>query len=181
MTEYLCPECRTPLRRVSDGELDTWQCPHGHGVGLTLNEFHEAFQDDEVDAIWNASADAPASKLKSPLLGKPMVAVTVLVDDDEIVGNEGPGARFVTLDVCRDEQFLWFEVVDFENMPADLPNPGPTAEDLARMESVRGHAADTVARQVEANTGAIERISYRFGSKAAAVTGADRIFRRIRR
>jgi hypothetical protein len=181
--QYLCPQCRAPLEAVTEGSLDTWRCASGHGVGVTMTETYGRFQDDEIRAIWDAASKAgpTSSALRSPLTGKPMPAITVLVDDDEVEGNEGPGAHLVTLDVAPDEQFLWFQVVDFHNMPMDLPNPAPSAEDLARLEAVRAHAEQTVADRIEDSETVLDAIGHRFGTRAAAMLGLSSFVKRLGR
>jgi hypothetical protein len=167
--EYRCPQCRQPLASRRNGDFDTWECTQGHGVGLTLTEAYGHLQEDEIHAIWKAAAGAPKSALASPLLGHPMVAVTVVVDDDEVEGNTGSGAHPVTLDVAVDEQFLWFHVVDFKAMPADLPNPPPSAADVARLDSLKDQSSRWVARDADSEESALSKLGYRFGSRAAAL------------
>lgn len=174
--KYLCPKCRTSLLPVTKGDFDTWECADGHGVGLTLTEAYGHFQEDEIHAIWKAAKNGPKSSLQSPALGQPMVAVTVAVDDDEIKGNEGPGSRLVTLDVAPDEQFLWFHVGDFHSMPGDLPNPLPSAEELARVEVIRAQAKDFVAGQAESAT---STVGYRVANRVAARLGLTALMNRL--
>jgi hypothetical protein len=176
---YLCPQCRAVLKGVTKGDFDTWECSAGHGVGVTLTEAYNHLQEDEIHAIWQAAKTAPPSSLRSPVLGQPMVAVTVTVDDDEIEGNQGPGAHLVTLDVAPDEQFLWFHVVDLAAMPADLPNPLPSAEEFAKLAKLRDEAAASVARDADAAESAESKLAYRFGSRAAALLGLTGLTNRL--
>ena len=176
---YLCPQCRSVLAPVQEDSLDTWQCKEGHGIGLTLSESYSHFQEDEIDAIWQAAKSGPRSSLQSPLLGAPMVAITVSVDDDEIRGNEGPGSRLVTLDVAPDEQFLWFHVVDFNNMPADLPNPLPSAAELARHEELARQSRESIAKDLASRDEDIDKLGNRLGSRAAALLGLSGIVKRL--
>ena len=176
---YLCPQCRTALDAVTEGSFDTWHCKDGHGVGVTLTEAYGHFQEDEIHAIWQAVATAPKSSLKSPALGHPMVAVTVVVDDDEIEGNQGPGSHLVTLDVAPDEQFLWFHVVDFKNMSADLPNPAPSAADRAKLEQLGAQSREAIARDLDGHESDVGRAGYRFGSRAAALLHLTGLTRRL--
>jgi len=177
--KYLCPKCRISLAPVTKGDFDTWECADGHGVGLTLTEAYGHFQEDEIRAIWKAAKDAPRSSLKSPVLGHPMVAITVAVDDDEIEGNEGHGARLVTLDVAPDEQFLWFEVGEFNSMPGDLPNPAPSAEEQARLEEIRAHAKAFVAEQAEKSESPASAVGYRVATRVAAGFGLTSLLNRL--
>ena len=176
---YLCPQCRSTLASVREDRLDTWQCKEGHGIGLTLSESYGHFQEDEIDAIWKEAKSGARSSLKSPLLGGPMVAITVSVDDDEIRGNQGPGSRLVTLDVAPDEQFLWFHVVDFNNMPADLPNPLPSAEELAHHELLARQSRESIAKDLASREGDLDNLGHRIGSRAAALLGMSGLVKRL--
>lgn len=167
--DYLCPQCRTTLAAVAYGDFDTWECKDGHGVGITLTEAYGHFQEDEIRAIWQAAKSAPQSSLRSPALGQPMVAVTVAVDDDEVEGSPAGGSRLVTLDVAPDEQFLWFHVVDFKAMPADLPNPAPSADELAKLEQIRAQSREAIAADTRRQETPESEFGYRVGSKAAAL------------
>lgn len=166
---YLCPQCRTTLAPVTEGSFDTWHCKDGHGVGVTLTETYGHLQEDEIHAIWQAAKSAPASSLKSPALGNPMVAITIVADDDEIKGNKGPASRLVTLDVAPGEQFVWFQVVDLKNMPADLPNPPPSPEEAAKLEQLRQQSIESIAKDADERAGTAGEFGYRVGSKAAAL------------
>lgn len=177
--KYLCPECRSALAAVTEDGFDTWQCKDGHGIGVTLSETYGRLQEDEIQAIWTAAKSAPRSSLKSPALGHPMVAITVIVDEDEIPGNEGTGARPVTLDVAVDEQFLWFEVVDLEHMPADLPNPRPSADELARLQQLAEQSRASIQKDLDAREDVLSSIGYRFGSRAAALLGLNSLMARL--
>lgn len=176
---YLCPQCRSTMAAVKKDDFDTWECTGGHGVGFTVTEAHGRLQEDEIRAIWQAAKSAPQSSLKSPILGRPMVAVTIVVDDDEIEGNEGPGARPVTLDVCPDEQFLWFQVVALESMSRDLPNPPAPPEELARIHQIRGEIREAQSLEAENGEGSVDDIGYRFGSRVAALLGMSGLLRRL--
>jgi len=176
---YLCPQCRETLASIHVGDFDTWECKAGHGIGVTLTEAYGHFQEDEIHGIWKAARTAPKSSLQSPLSGQAMVAVTVVVDDDEIEGNQGPGAHPVTLDVAPEEQFLWFHVADFRSMPADLPNPPPSAEDAARLEQLKAQSIAAAARDEAAKDGPLEKLGYRFGSRAAALLHATGLMKRL--
>jgi hypothetical protein len=167
-TGYQCPQCRLALAPRRQGDFDAWECTGGHGIGVTLTEAYGHFQDDEIHAIWTASKTAPKSALKSPMLGTPMVAVTVIVDDDEIEGNEGPGAHPVTLDVAPDEQFLWIHVADFKNMPADLPNPPLSQEQLSRLDQLGRQSRESIRKDLDSRETDESRLGYRVGSWAAA-------------
>jgi hypothetical protein len=43
----------------------------------------------------------------------------------------------VTLDVCRDDQFIWFDPGELEELPADLPDPEPTAQEQVQLGQIR--------------------------------------------
>lgn len=176
---YLCPQCRSTMAAVKKDDFDTWECKDGHGVGFTVSEAHGRLQEDEIRSIWQAAKSAPPSSLKSPILGRPMVAITIVVDDDEIEGNEGPGARPVTVDVCLDEQFLWFQVVALENMPLDLPNPPAPPEELARIHQIRGEIREVASLEAGSEESSVDDVGYRFGSRVAAMLGMDGLLKRL--
>lgn len=165
-----CPQCRTDLQKVTKGDFDTWECPAGHGIGLTLTEAWGHLQDDEIHSIWAATKVASEkSALKSPAIGMPMVAITVVFDDDEVEGNQGPGAHPVTLDVAPDEQFLWFHVEDKESAALDLPNPEPSPEELAKIEQIRQQFGASILETMRERNGLTNQsASYRFATKEAA-------------
>lgn len=179
--QYLCPDCRSPLAAFQEGEFDAWECKAGHGLAMSLSEAHGRLQDDEVEAIWKAARSAPRSGLKSPLLGQPMAEIAVTVDDDEVVGNAGPGAREVKLQVAVDEQFLWFASKDFAAMPADLPNAGPSEAEIKAQAALAAQSREAIAKDLAARETALDRVATSVGSRATALHGIGALMRKLAR
>ena len=124
-----CPECGAELKLGPSGKLDAWSCPAGHGIGLTLSEAYERLEDDEIHAIWKDSETAPPGKHACPLCSQPMVGVTVAVG--------GPGSAQETLDVCREDQFIWFDAGELDEFPQHHDAAPPSADELAKIEQIR--------------------------------------------
>jgi hypothetical protein len=64
-----------------------------------------------------------------------MVNLTIGVDADEAPGSIG--ALQVTLDVCRDDQFIWFDPGEMDELPQDLPDPKPSPKELGQIAEIR--------------------------------------------
>jgi len=68
-----------------------------------------------------------------------MVTVTVGVDADEIAeGDPGdqPDTAQVTLDVCRNDELIWFDPGELDELPQDLENPKPSADEQAKIDQI---------------------------------------------
>jgi Zn-finger nucleic acid-binding protein len=144
LTAPACPTCQAALQFTHSGELDTWVCPQGHGVALTLSEAYELAQDDELKELWTrarAATGAPGGR-PSPISGKPMVAVSLAYDPDETEGTPPSGSVDVDVDVA--EEVIWFDAGELEKLPADLPNPEPSAEELAAINEIRRRYGEAI-------------------------------------
>lgn len=179
--QYLCPECRSPLAAFQEGEFDAWECKAGHGLAMSLSEAHARLQEDEVEAIWKAARSAPRSGQKSPLLGQPMAEIAVTVDDDEVAGNAGAGAREVGLQVAVDEQFLWFASKDFSAMPGDLPDAAPSDADRKAQAALAEQSRAAIAKDLAAREDSLDRLAMNVGSRATALHGIGALMRRLGR
>src|SRR5215510_1342367 len=126
-----CPQCRSELELGASGRLDAWTCPQGHGVGVTLSEAHERVQEDELSQLWEGAKVAELGPHICPMCDRGMASVTIGVDPDELPGDPAGGLR-VTLDVCRDDQFIWFDPGELDELPEDLPEPQPSAAEVAQ-------------------------------------------------
>lgn len=133
-----CPQCRADLELGARGKLEAWTCPTGHGAGFTLSEMHERAQEDELAALWERAKTAVAGKHACPICDRQMVTVSIGVDADEALDGSGdsPDAGRVTLDVCREDQFIWFDPGELDELPEDLPEPKPSAAELANLERI---------------------------------------------
>jgi Zn-finger nucleic acid-binding protein len=140
MPDPTCPRCHATLVLQSQGDLDLWACPNGHGLAFTLTEAYGRVQDDEIRALWAASDGADVGATACPFCTRPMRVVTIGVDSDEAFEGEpgdGPDEARVTLDVCREDQVFWFDPGELESLPLDLPNPGLTSQQQANLEKIR--------------------------------------------
>lgn len=176
-----CPECGANLELGASGKLDAWACPAGHGAGFTLSELHERAQEDELARLWEAALIATAGKHACPMCDRAMVRVTIGVDADELVERRVKDTTDdgrVTLDVCCDDQFIWFDPGELDELPDDLPEPKPSAAEAAQVErittayerelaeayeddSALGRFADRVSKRHPGFVKFLDRIVYR--------------------
>ena len=164
-----CPLCGVQLELGSSGELDRWSCPAGHGLAMTLSETYERMQEDEIGLLWKLARDAAPGPLGSPFDKTPMKRVVLPYDDDELPEGEpgdGPNTGSVHLDVDVANQFVWFDAGELDELPHDLPDPEPSAEELARIDQI----VDQFSADIEGAARARE---------ASTVTG--RLYRRVAR
>ena len=129
-----CPTCGTELQLGSSGSLDHWSCTSGHGLAMTLSESYERLQEDEIALLWQRARAGTAGPLPSPFDGRPMVRVEMAFDDDEVPeGEPGDGADTgtVVVDVDVENQFIWFDADELDELPTDLEDAPPTPEQLA--------------------------------------------------
>lgn len=179
-----CPVCGTGLVLGSSGELDSWTCPNGHGLAMTLSEAHGRLQDDEVSDLWQRARQAPPGPLPGPFRGRPMVRVELPVDDDEATEGtpgDGPTTSTVTLDVDLDEQFIWFDAGELDELPEDLPNAGPTPDQLAAEERIRrqfGEGIEAAAEERE-STELTERLYRRAARHPGMLQALDSVGRAV--
>ena len=124
-----CPKCGAELELGASGTLHAWSCPKGHGLGFTLTVAYERLQDDEIHEIWHDSETAGPGTYACPMCTKPMVAVTVAVG--------GPGSAEETLDVCRQDEFMWFDAGELDEFPQHVDASPPSADELAKIAQIR--------------------------------------------
>ena len=123
-----CPQCGAELRLGAAGKLDAWSCPAGHGVGFTVSEAYERLEDDEIHAIWRASEHGTPGSRACPMCSRPMVTVTVPVG--------GPGSPQETLDVCREDELIWFDPGELDEFPQHVDHP-LSADEQRKIERIR--------------------------------------------
>ena len=148
-----CPQCGVELRLGPSGKLNAWSCPAGHGVGFTLSEAYERLEDDEIHAIWKASETAAPGRHACPMCSQPMASVTVGVGD--------PGSAQETLDVCREDQFIWFDAGELDEFPQHHDASPLSADELAKIQQIResfDHDHDN-ARVAEESEGVLDRFA----------------------
>ncbi len=134
-----CPRCGAELKLGASGRLDAWACLAGHGVGLTLSEVHERAQEDELSRLWEAAQTAASGGHACPMCDRAMVTVTIGVDSDELVDRrveDTPEASRVSLEVCRDDQFIWFDPGELDELPEDLPDAQPSAAEVVQIDRI---------------------------------------------
>ena len=137
-----CPSCGGDLTLTHSGSLDTWVCPAGHGLAMTLTESDGRLQEDEISSLWQrARAAVPTGAGRpSPTTGTPMVSIEVPYDDDEAVDGapgDGPDRGSVWLDVDVSDQVIWFDASELESLPEDLADPEPSPESIAALAKIR--------------------------------------------
>jgi hypothetical protein len=148
-----CPQCGADLELGASGTLNAWSCPAGHGLGFTLSAAYQRLEDDEVHAIWRASEDASPGKHTCPFCSAPMVNVTVVVG--------GAGSPQETLDICREDEFIWFDPGELEEFPQHTLAPAPSPEEQAKIEQLRrtfDHDLDAAA-EAEGSAGVMDRFA----------------------
>jgi Zn-finger nucleic acid-binding protein len=134
-----CPQCHAELELGASGKLHAWTCPEGHGAGFTLSEAHERVQEDELASLWRGSEAGSPSPYACPMCERPMASVTIGVDADEVEegrNGDAPDSTRLTLDVCREDHFIWFDPGELDELPQDLPEPAPTAAELAKIDRI---------------------------------------------
>lgn len=161
-----CPQCSAELKLGKNGQVDAWSCPAGHGLGITISEAYGRVQEDEIHRIWEAAKTAPPARHSCPLCGDPMVSVTVGVDLDEAAEGEAgdqPDTAHVSLEVCRDDPFFWFDAGELDGFPQDLPNPEPSPEEQKKIDLVVNTFARNLeqAYEAEENRGIMNKVANR--------------------
>jgi Zn-finger nucleic acid-binding protein len=124
-----CPKCHAELTLGPSGRLHVWSCPAGHGVGFTVSEAYQRLEGDEVHTIWQASEHAAAGAYACPMCARPMVSVTVAVG--------GEASPTETLDVCREDEFIWFDPGELDEFPQGAPAAEPSAEEQQKIDEIR--------------------------------------------
>lgn len=69
-----------------------------------------------------------------------MANVTIDVDAEESAeGEPGDAAdtESLSLDVCREDQFIWFDPGELDELPEDLPDPEPSTAELEKVAQIR--------------------------------------------
>ncbi len=187
VTKPRCPYCREELQLGSwqlrhDAPLDCWACPGAHGVALTMAESYEQMQEDELARLWELARAGSPGPLPGPFGGPPMVRILLPYDDDEAKeGEEGDteDVGAVELDVDLDNQFIWFDAGELEQLPADLPDPEPTAEENAAVAQITRQFSEEYGAALDARDD--HEISERIYQRIARRPGMLRTFERIGR
>jgi Zn-finger nucleic acid-binding protein len=147
-----CPQCDAELQLGASGKLHAWSCPAGHGIGLTVSAAYERLEDDEIHTIWQASEHGTPSSHACPMCSQPMVTVTVAVG--------GQGSPQETLDVCREDEFIWFDPGELDEFPQHTSTP-LSADEQRKVDQIRAtfdHDLDAALEQEE-NDGVLDRFA----------------------
>lgn len=170
-----CPTCRASLVLTNHGAFDSWVCPAGHGLAATLSEVYERAQEDEITRLWALARHAAGNGQQGracPMCSRSMVAVVAPYDADEAPeGTDGdtPDAGEVPVDVCVSDQVVWFDAGELDQLPADLPDPEPTAEEEAALAAIRRDFGDGLVAAAEAREGFTDRVADRIGRSPRAL------------
>ena len=148
-----CPICGIELQLGSSGTLHHWTCTAGHGLAMTLSESYERLQEDEIALLWQRARAGEPGPLPSPFNGRPMVRVEVDFDDDEVPeGDPGDGedTGSVVVDVDVENEFIWFDAGELDELPLDHEDAQPSPEELAaEAEIVQRFGAEIEAESEE--------------------------------
>ncbi len=184
VTRPRCPHCGAELELGSDSGFDMWACPNLHGLAATLSEAHGRLQDDELERLWELARSAPPGPLAGLLGGPNMVRFELGWDLDEVSeGAEGDTEDLgsVELDVDLDNRFIWFDTGELDELPVDLPNPVPTAEENAALERITAAFSTSIGDALAARDDdeLAERIHDRLERRPALVGALDRVARAV--
>lgn len=130
-----CPTCREELTLQADDTFDAWVCPSGHGLAFTLSEAYERLRDNEIRTIWRLANVTPrAEGVRTSTRGCPMCSATMLAVPCDAV----------TLDVCVIDEVLWFDAGELDQLPPDVAEATPSAEETAELETVTEQFGDAL-------------------------------------
>jgi Zn-finger nucleic acid-binding protein len=172
-----CPTCNAELKLTNHDTFDSWVCPAGHGLAATLSELYERAQEDEIHRLWAlaraATGSGPAAGRACPMCQRAMVSITVPTDSDEAEegqpGDTADGAE-VPVEVCVVDEVVWFEAGELEQLPRDLPDPQPTAEQEAALADIRRQFGEQIAAALADDPQSItEHITSRLSRSSRAV------------
>ncbi len=150
---------------------------------MTLSEAHVALQDDEVAELWQLARSSVDEGRPSPFPPhRPMRRIELPYDADELADGadgDGPDQGVVQLDVDIAEQFIWFDAGELEELPVDLPNATPSAEELERLATIRAQFATDLDDALEARDD--DELSERLYQRIAAHPQLHRTLDRVGR
>lgn len=179
-----CPVCAAELRLGRSDSFDSWSCPNGHGLAMTLSESYERLQEDEIGAIWQQARASGPGPLASPFDGRPMVRVRVEVDTDEVPDTQpgdGPATAAVVVDVDVENQFIWLDAGELGVFPADVEDPAPSPEVLDKEREIIEQFGNDLTDAAERREGRelSERLFRRVARHPGALRALDDIGRGI--
>jgi hypothetical protein len=151
---------------------------------MTLSESYEALQEDEIGRLWALAREAAPGPLPSPFDGTPMKRFVLPYDDDEVPEGEpgdGPDVGSVEIDVDVANQFVWFDAGELDELPVDLPDAEPSAEELAKVAEIAaqfGAGVEAASRARDADD-LSERLYRRIAHSPTALATLDRVGRTL--
>lgn len=166
-----CPVCRASLQLTHHGSFDSWVCPAGHGLAATLSELYGRAQQDEIHQLWQLAGQAPVGERRCPMCERAMATVTAPFDADELdegTPGDGPATGEVPVDVCVADEVIWFDTAELDALPADLPDPQPTAEQEAALAAAIDNFGDDYEAAVGADPDLADRVLQRLGHSSRA-------------
>ena len=163
----ICPTCQAPLALGANGLTGFWSCPNGHGAACTVTAAYGHVQDEEIRAIWQASAQAQPGSRACPMCGHPMVEVSV-----DAAAAAGAKAAKVAVDVCRDDELFWLDAGEVDQLPKSAPAAAPSAEEEKNFAAIRKSFDDAVDEGIrEQHHGLFDRMTDRIAERHPAFTG----------
>jgi Zn-finger nucleic acid-binding protein len=163
----ICPSCQTPLALGANGLTGFWSCPNGHGAACTVTAAYGHVQDEEIRAIWQASAQGQPGSRACPMCGRPMVEVSV-----DAATAAGAQAAKVAVDVCRDDELFWLDAGEVDQLPKSAPAAAPSVEEEQNFAAIRKSFDDAVDEGIrEQHHGLFDRMTDRIAERHPAFPG----------
>ncbi|MBD3266834.1 rhomboid family intramembrane serine protease [bacterium] len=131
---FLCPNCRSSLKKGKNPKGIAWVCPSCQGKALTISLLRKKLDKTIVNELWRLANDEKDRLGKQcPSCEKAMQQVSVT-----------PNHSVLVLDICRRCQMAWFDCGEMEILPEkphiDTPTdpieslPLETREAIAKVE-----------------------------------------------
>jgi hypothetical protein len=179
-----CPVCGVELQLGSSGALDRWTCTSGHGLAMTLSESYERLQEDEIGRLWSLARDADTGPLLSPFDGMPMRRVSLPYDADEVPEGQpgdGPDIGSIEIDVDVANQFVWFDAGELDQLPEDLPDAEPSADELRKVADIAAQFGADIEAAAHERDGddMTEQLYRRVARHPGALSTLDRVGRTL--
>src|SRR5262249_52932037 len=121
------PTCNAALSLTAAGDFNSWVCPAGHGFGATVTEAYNKVSDAEVHEIWDLARSAQPGASKCPMCEVPMRAIDLPLP-------EGAAAKSEQLEVCRNDELIWFDAGEMDPLPAHVAAAPVSAEEQAKID-----------------------------------------------